>query len=132
MRIRSIKPEFWRSERVASLDLECAFDGPLPRGPKCYAKTIPGVRTNSEYVYFLFDVDDNLVYIGRSWRVADRLTKHRRRPWWPLVERIALVQVRGESWAEAERDTRLLEALAIHELCPSGNRAPASKAAMRA
>lgn len=131
MRIRSIKPDFWRSERVAALDLDCVYDGPLPRGHKCYARNLPGVRTNSEYVYFLFGVDDALIYVGRAWRVADRLTKHRRRSWWPMIERIALVQVRGGSSSEAERSTRLLEALAIQELGPTGNLAPASKAAMK-
>lgn len=131
MRIRSTKPEFWKSKRIASLDLDCVFDGPIPRGHKCYSQNLPGVRPNSEYVYLLFDVDDALVYIGRAWRVADRLTKHRRRSWWPMIERIALVQVRGNSPSEAERSTRLLEALAIRELLPTGNLAPASKAAMQ-
>lgn len=131
MRIRSTKPEFWRSERVASLPLEVAYDGPLPRGPRCYAENIPGVAPNSEYVYLLFGLGDELVYVGRAWRVADRLTKHRRRPWWPRVTDAVLVRVQGSTPNEAAWLTRRLEALAIRDLAPSGNVAGPSKEALR-
>ena len=131
MRIRSTKPEFWRSERVASIPMEVAYDGPLPTGPKCYSRNLPGVAPRSEHVYLMFDANDALVYVGRAWRIADRLTKHRRRPWWPSVRGIVIVRVTGRDPSEANRFTRLLEALAIRDLNPSGNIAGPSLEAMR-
>lgn len=131
MRIRSTKPEFWNSTRLSSIPMEVAYDGPLPTGPKCYSRSLPGPAPNSEYVYLLFDESDALVYVGRAWRVADRLTKHRRRPWWSGVRRIAVVRVSGSNVCDATKATRLVEALAIRDLAPSGNIAAPSREAMR-
>lgn len=132
MRIRSIKPEFWRSPELSNIDMELVYDGPMRRR----INDVAPMRNDSEYVYFLRNAEDRIVYIGRSFRPADRFTKHRRKPWWRDVVSAAIVRVadtppwaRG-SWAEGGPETRRVEAFAIAQLKPYGNVAPASKAAM--
>lgn len=129
-RIRTIKPDFWDSPGLAALRLELVYDGPLPRGHRCYAENLPGVAPLAEYVYLLSRADGALVYVGRAWRVADRLSKHCRKGWWRQVDHIALVRVQGTTADEAARHTKLLEALAIRDLQPSGNIAGPSRKAM--
>lgn len=131
MRIRSTKPEFWRSARIAAMDLTVVYDGPFPTGPRAYATHLPGVAPNAEYVYLLFNDMDQLVYVGRAWRPADRFTKHRRKAWWPEVANLALVRVQGTSPDGATALTKLLEALAIRDLAPRSNIAGPSREALR-
>lgn len=87
MRIRSTKPEFW--ERAISIPHEVIWDGPRPTRVNAVAPMRAGV----EYVYMLFDPSDQLLYVGRSFRPADRFASHCRRVWWPDVERFAFVAV---------------------------------------
>jgi len=132
MRIRSTKPEFWRSERIASVDWEVVHDGPMPKR----VNTIAPMSSEFEYVYMLFDEANSLVYVGRSFRPADRFTKHRRKSWWPQVKAVVLIRVREEPrhrrppWQKAGPNTARLEAYAISMLHPSANIAGPSKGAM--
>lgn len=133
MRIRSTKPEFWRSERIASVNWEVVYDGPIPRRTSEVAPESP----RWEYVYMLFDAADELVYVGRSFRPADRFTKHRRKPWWPLVTTAALVRVHELPpferlpWQKVGPNTARFEAVAIDILRPPMNVAAPARGAMR-
>jgi hypothetical protein len=51
------------------------------------------MRAGIEYVYLLFDQADSLLYVGRSFRPADRFSKHCRRDWWPQVTSLVLIAV---------------------------------------
>jgi hypothetical protein len=120
MRIRSTKPEFWRSVTVSAVAPEVIYDGPMPTGRRPYAGLAPAVGC-TEYVYLLFGEQDELVYVGRSFRPADRFTKHRRKPWWPQVAGLVLLRITGATPREATALTDGLERLAIKRLGPTGN-----------
>ena len=92
MRIRSTKPEFWRSATIARLPWELLYDGPKPRR----VNAIAPLSSGTEYVYLLFDDDDSLLYVGRSQRPADRFSTHCRRHWWSEVSGYVFVAVRDE------------------------------------
>jgi len=131
-RIRSIRPEFWASEDVAALPWDVIYDGPMPRR----VSSVAPMSSGCEYVYMLFDASDNLVYVGRSFRPADRFTKHRRKAWWSDVAAVVLVRVsEAPTWTRAPWSTVgpnmvRLEACAIEMLHPRANiAAPARVAA---
>lgn len=132
MRIRSIKPEFWRSDRIAAVDWSVIHDGPLPKR----VNTVAPMSDRWEYVYMLFDDSDALVYVGRSFRPADRFTKHRRKPWWSSVSGVVLIKVhetpryQRPSWQKDGPNTARFEAIAIDVLRPAANVAAPSKGAM--
>lgn len=92
MRIRSTKPEFWRSETITALPWELVYDGPKPKRVNLVAPMSSGI----EYVYLLFDSVDRLLYVGRSFRPADRFSKHCRRDWWHQVSGVVLIAVSDE------------------------------------
>lgn len=123
MRIRAIKPEFWTSGPLSSLDLELIHDGEL----RNRINEMAPMSSTCEYLYMLFDESDGLIYIGRSFRPADRLTKHRSKPWWGLVSGLAIVRVMEPPrhdwlpWAKSGPNTSLVEAFAIRELNPPHN-----------
>ncbi|QKY78934.1 replication initiation protein [Mycobacterium phage Rebel] len=125
MRIRSIKPEFWRSEDIASIDMTVVYVGPVD----VRVNEIAPCGYQTEYVYMLFDTDDDLVYIGRSFRPADRFTKHRRKPWWLTVLNAVIVRVAEPS--QERPDAARLEAYAIRELRPRANAAVPTVKGMR-
>ena len=133
MRIRSTKPEFWRSRTVASVDWAVIYDGMVPRR----VNTVAPMSSDCEYVYLLFDDSDALIYVGRSFRPADRFTKHRRKQWWRQVARVVLIRVHEDHprsrppWQKNGPNTARFEACAIDMLRPSANVAAPSKAAMR-
>ena len=132
MRIRSTKPEFWRSERISSVDWEVIYDGPVPRRVNAVAPRVSGF----EYVYMLFDASDRLLYVGRSFRPADRFTKHLRKPWWHLVDGVVLVRITDPihgrmPWQKIGPNTARFEAVAISMLDPGFNVAAPSREAMR-
>lgn len=131
-RIRTIKPDFFQSEDVAALQPEPVYEGPLGRA----ASEASQARADSEYVYFLSSAAGELVYVGRSFRPADRFTKHRRKPWWEKVSTALIVRVPELPIWERKHDpcgknTARLEALAISRLSPTGNIAVASQKALR-
>ena len=123
MRIRSTKPEFWRSAAVSTLDWEVVYDGPLP---KRRVNKVAPAGSWSEYVYLLFDSTDELVYVGRSFRPADRFSKHCRKPWWGRVSGVVFIRVQEKPkpprrfW-EHGPNTAVFEAAAIQALRPSEN-----------
>lgn len=132
MRIRSTKPEFWKSEQIESVMWEVVYDGPIPRSANDVAPTV----SPHEYVYLLFGREDELVYVGRSFRPGDRFTKHRRKRWWADVEGVVIVRVEEPAsprygWQRSGLNTARLEAFAIKELHPRANVAAPSKEAMR-
>lgn len=48
----------------------------------------------TQYLYALLDVDDEVIYVGRTEHLAERIRTHRRtKPWWPEVVDIASVRV---------------------------------------
>lgn len=51
MRIRSTKPEFWRSKTIRALPWEVVYDGPKPKRVNLIAPQ----RSDLEYVYMLWD-----------------------------------------------------------------------------
>lgn len=122
-RIRSIKPEFWTDEKIAAMDWKIVHDGPVPNR----VNVVAPMAGLAEYVYLLFDAHDRLVYVGRSFRPADRFTKHRRKTWWSSVTDAVIVRI-GEpprwtwgSWGTAPPNTSLFEKLAITGLHPIAN-----------
>ena len=123
MRIRSTKPEFWQSERIASIPWEITYDGPRPKRVNLVAPMQSGI----EYVYLLFDATDRLLYVGRSFRPADRFSKHCRRDWWPEVAAVVLVAVRDDPRVGVRRayynppNVAAFEHAAITELRPLHN-----------
>jgi hypothetical protein len=120
MRIRGTKPEFWKSRRIASIPTEVAFDGPFPTGNKPYVD-LPRATGNSRFVYLLLSSVGKPVYIGRSWRPADRFSSHRRKSWWSQVAHLVIIRVSGASPVEADVYTARVEQVLIEELAPSGN-----------
>jgi excinuclease UvrABC nuclease subunit len=73
MRIRSIKPEFWRSADISSTDRQSwkAFGTAAPR---------------TEFLYRLFDAERTLLYVGITWNPFVRWTHHSKtKDWWPEV-----------------------------------------------
>lgn len=133
MRIRGTKPEFWRSRRVGSVSWSVVYDGPIP----ARVNTIAPAGSDREYVYLFFDASDALVYVGRSFRPADRFTKHRRKAWWSQVASVTIIKVLEEPiwlrmpWQKNGPNTARLEAFAIEELRPWANIAAPAREAMR-
>lgn len=132
MRIRSIRPEFWSSEDIAAMDWQPIYDGPVPKR----VNAIAPMSTAAEYVYLLFDSTDELIYVGRSFRPADRFTKHHRKPWWARVESVVIIRVTEDPphtrppWMTYGPNTARLEALAIDRLHPPANIAAPSRLVM--
>lgn len=132
MRIRSTKPEFWRSDAVSSIDWEVIYDGPVP----ARLNPIAPISSTCEYVYLIFDESDQLLYVGRSFRPADRFTQHRRKAWWPMAAGVVIIRVaelpryQRKPWHYSGPNTARLEALAISELHPSANVAAPAREAM--
>lgn len=120
MRIRGTKPEFWKSRRIASVKTEVAFDGRFPRGRHPYAG-LPKAGANSEFVYLLLSDLGAPIYVGRSWRPADRFAKHCRKEWWPRVEHLTIIRVYGADRFDATNQTAHVERILIEELHPTGN-----------
>lgn len=123
MRIRSTKPEFWRSERIAALPWDVVYDGPKPRR----VNEVAPVRSDAEYVYLLFGERDELLYVGRSFRPADRFSSHHRKSWWVQVTGVVLIAVRDERRIGVHRkyytppNVSAFESAAIAELEPLHN-----------
>lgn len=78
MRIRSIKPEFWRSSDITADDPQSWKEfGTAPLG--------------GTFLYRFFDADGNLLYVGITWNPWVRWRVHRKeKPWWPLVKSVDL------------------------------------------
>lgn len=123
MRIRATKPEFWKSDRISSIDWDVVYDGPPPRR----TNELAPASSRHEYVYLLFDYRDDPVYVGRSFRPADRLAKHRRKPWWRDVVSAVIIRVAERPYAERPPwqkvgpNTARLEAYLIKSLKPPQN-----------
>lgn len=123
MRIRATKPEFWQLPELNELDWGVVYSGPVPERVNLVAP----VKGGYEYVYLLLGKGGDPVYIGRSFRPADRISKHRRKPWWHLVSHVAFIEVaevpvpnRRPSYIDSPNSARF-EALAIQHLNPSAN-----------
>lgn len=101
---------------------EKVYDQEFPCGDKPY-RAIPGMRPNTEYVYVLDDGADVIVYVGRSFRPADRFTKHRRKCWWRDVETLTLFAVYGHNEKDTTMRTVQMESVLITALAPYGNKA---------
>lgn len=133
MRIRSTEPEFWASETINALLWDVIYDGPLPER----LNDIAPMSSVCEYVYMLFGATDELLYVGRSFRPADRFTKHRRKPWWPQVAGAVLIRVHEDPihrrlpWQKVGPNTARFEAIAIKMLHPIANIAAPAREAMR-
>lgn len=120
MRIRATKPEFWKSRRIASVPTGVVFDAPFPSGHRPYVN-LPRAGSSAEFVYLLLSELGAPIYIGRSWRPADRFSKHKRKPWWPRVEHLVLIRVSGTGRVDAEVKTAFVERVLIEELKPTAN-----------
>lgn len=104
MRIRSIKPEFWRTSALDSNDVQ-SF--------KEFGTAGPG----REFIYLLFDSDYQLLYVGITWKPFDRWRSHKKRhSWWQEV-------ARAEVWiCEDERSARSWETWCIKHFDPLHNK----------
>jgi hypothetical protein len=120
MRIRGTKSEFWKSRRIAAVSTDVVFDGAFPTGAKPYVN-LPLSGSKHEFVYLLLSSIGRPVYVGRSWRPADRFSQHKRKPWWPEVSHLTLIRVDGISRIDSEAKTAFVERVLIEELAPSGN-----------
>lgn len=104
MRIRSIKPEFWRSKDIDPNDIQ-QF--------KEFGTAGPG----REFLYLLFDAEYRLLYVGITWKPFDRWRSHRKRhAWWEQV-------THAEVWlCEDELHARHWETWSIRNLSPLHNK----------
>lgn len=66
-------------------------------------------------VYRCFDAGGHLLYVGLSKNLLGRIAKHRRKPWWPLVDHIE------EEWFDDREAAKAAEKLAIHHEGPLHN-----------
>ena len=74
MRIRPIKPEFWRSSDIDPEDRQ-SF--------KRFETAPPG----REFLYLLYGKEMELLYVGITWNPFVRWTSHsRKHAWWTQVE----------------------------------------------
>lgn len=72
MRIRSTKPEFWKSADIS------------PTDKQAWKKF--GTSCGGEFLYRLFDAEMNLLYVGITWNPFVRWTAHSRsKGWWSEV-----------------------------------------------
>lgn len=123
MRIRSTKPEFWRSPDISSLPWRLVYDGPKPKR----VNAIAPMESSVEYVYMLFSKEETLLYVGRSHRPADRFSKHCRRHWWGEVSSVVFIAVEDEIRVGVYRkyytppNVNAFESAAIAELKPVYN-----------
>lgn len=102
MRIRSIHPQFWRSDDIAAND---------PQSWKSFGESGPG----REFVYLLYDENRALLYVGITWNPFVRWTSHSRsKPWWPLV-------TWAEVWVCQDDEARAVEAHCIKTRHPRFN-----------
>lgn len=104
MRIRSIKPEFWRS-------------GSMPKELPTLKHQIQSAPVGRVFLYRLFDADGHLLYVGITWNPRDRWRAHKRtKEWWESVTHYDL------HLCENERDARTWETWCIRNLNPEHNR----------
>lgn len=102
MRIRSIKPEFWRSDDINPMDRQSW---------KAFGESGPG----KEFLYRLYDLDHRLLYVGITWNPFVRWTAHsKKQQWWP---RVAYAEV----WRCNDADARHWETRCIKEMRPLHN-----------
>lgn len=107
MRIRSIKPEFWRSD-----------DGVFVVDPfdRKSWKRLGEAQPAHELVYRLYGDDMRLLYVGITWHPFARWTAHAsHKPWWHQVAYASLSEFPDD---RAARDA---ETVAIHEERPLYN-----------
>lgn len=109
MRIRSIKPEFWRSGLIHPDDVQ-SF--------KAFGNTGCGQRL----LYLLHDAHYRLLYVGITWKPFDRWREHKTsKPWWKEVAHV-------DTWLCAdERSAREAERWCIKNLDPVHNKHQNSK-----
>ena len=104
MRIRSIKPEFWRSEDIDPMDRQ-AF--------KAFGTAPPG----REFLYRLHSESGELLYVGITWNPFVRWNDHKKsKPWWAEVARADVYL------CLSDRDARDWETWCIHNLHPRHNK----------
>lgn len=103
MRIRSIKPEFWRSMGIDALDRQSW---------KLFGESGPG----REFIYLLYGANRELLYVGITWNPFVRWTAHsKKHVWWPDV-------VHAEVWVCADEDARHWESRCIKGMSPVHNK----------
>jgi hypothetical protein len=104
VRIRSIRPEFWRSDDIDALDRQSW---------KRFGTAEPG----HEFLYRLYDADMRLLYVGITWNPFVRWTAHsKEKPWWAQVARVELFVCDGN------RHARQWETWCIKNLAPVHNK----------
>lgn len=104
MRIRSIKPEFWREGLIPDYSpQEWKQFGPAPVG--------------RVFLYRFFNEVGSLLYVGITWNPWDRWRVHRKeKPWWPEVTSYDL------HLCEDDRHARDWETWCIKNLDPKYNK----------
>lgn len=149
MRIRSTKPEFWRSPCVDSwyTSDRLVARGHLPR--LVFSGGIGTVKQwreldrigdqlhvgHTSYIYHLFDKSGQAIYFGKAQTPSYRFQSHAtKKEWWPRVEHLNLYLVSCESHREemcrghgskpggvVERAALLWERKAISDVRPRHN-----------
>lgn len=66
-------------------------------------------------VYRFYDINDDLMYVGISLNLEGRLSKHRRREWWPEVDRMEV------EWFDGREAAKAAERSAIYHENPTYN-----------
>lgn len=121
MRIRTIKPEFWRSPDVTALSPRVCFSGPIKTGVRNPWAHLPRWGELCGYVYVFSDGSGKAVYVGKTMTPQYRIPKHQRKSWWGQVSHVTLFEVHGGTQKEAEANHAALEAIMIERLVPPGN-----------
>lgn len=103
MRIRSIKPEFWRSQDIDPNNVQVFKD---------FGESGVG----HEFLYLLSDSAGRLLYVGITWSPFVRWRAHRgKHPWWSTVAHASV-------WRCRDEDARHWETRCIRELEPLHNK----------
>lgn len=120
-RIRTIKPEFWRSPLIEELSLELRAFVELQPGVRHPWVGLPRGAAYEGFIYFLLGSGDEVLYVGRATTPQYRIPQHQRKPWWGRVECIAVFGFASESWRERDVLLPQVEAIAIDMHDPSCN-----------
>lgn len=124
-RIRSIKPEFWDSPSLNNIKYENL--GVFDVKPVGAGRWLDFPRSSAEpleYVYFIYSLQNELLYVGKTEDAYRRIRRHARKLWFNDADYIAIYSIHGDSRAESEFNTFEVERVAIESLEPTFNQKP--------
>lgn len=67
-------------------------------------------------VYRIYDNDEQLLYVGITKNVLGRMTKHKRREWWPLARYMEITWFEGREAAKSAERHAIRDENPIHNI----------------